>query len=79
MRRLPKARQQKSTNGGALLDTPWGNLVSEETLHRVARIMGQSSAAADAIKDVERRKAAGEDVVILVRGSAWLVVNLDAN
>ena len=40
---------------------------------RLAKIMGERSAAALALIELERRKAAGEDAVLLVAGSMILV------
>ncbi|WP_298847421.1 hypothetical protein [uncultured Salinicola sp.] len=45
----------------------------EEVVRRTATIMGPSSASARAIKDLEARRAAGEEPVIYQRGSILLV------
>jgi len=45
----------------------------EELARKVASVMGEASAAARAIKELERRRAAGEEVVIYIDKRAWLV------
>lgn len=45
----------------------------EERAERLAKIMGESSAAAQALADLKRRKARGEDAVLLVAGSMIFV------
>ena len=47
--------------------------VNERIVRRIAGIMGQSSAAAQAIRDFERRRNAGEMVAFYRQGRAWVV------
>ena len=47
--------------------------VSEDEARRIADIIGPFSAAARALKDVARRRAEGEDVMIYRSLSLWLV------
>ena len=47
--------------------------LSEEVVRKLAYIVGPSSAAALAIADFERRKAAGEQVAFYQEGNAILV------
>lgn len=44
-----------------------------ERAERLAKIMGKSSAAAKALDEMKRRRAAGEDVALLICGSIILV------
>lgn len=44
-----------------------------ERAERIAKIMGENSAAAQALVDLKRRIAAGEDAVLLVSGAMILV------
>lgn len=44
-----------------------------ERAERLASIMGESSAAADALRELKRRRAVGEDVRLFVRGSMIFV------
>lgn len=44
-----------------------------ELCRRVAAIMGESSAAARALRDHSERAAEGEQVAIYVKGHTWLV------
>ena len=44
-----------------------------ERAERLARIMGEHSASAQALAELKRRQTAGEDVVLLVGGSTILV------
>lgn len=45
----------------------------EDRARRLAYIMGETSAAAHALVELERRKALGEDAVLLLAGSTILV------
>lgn len=48
--------------------------MDDEQLARItANVIGPSSAAAKALESLERRRAAGEDVVIFERKSTWFV------
>jgi len=48
--------------------------MDDEQLARItANVIGPSSAAAKALETLERRRAAGEDVVIFERKSTWWV------
>lgn len=60
-------------------ETPEFELMDEENLKRVARIMGSNSASAKALADAEEKRKKGQEVVIVkVFGSNTLVVlNLD--
>ncbi len=44
-----------------------------ELARRIAKIMGQSSAATDALRDFERRLAAGQDATIMCLRGLWIV------
>ena len=46
----------------------------EDHARRVAKIMGNGSAAAQALAELEQRRAAGESVALYRTGSAVLVV-----
>ena len=48
-------------------------LVTEEIVRRVAKIMGPSSAAAKAIRDFEDRQEAGENVAFYHEPRTWIV------
>ncbi len=50
--------------------------VDEAVLARTAHILGESSAAHQALLDAERRRQAGQDVVIVMAGKSLLVVNI---
>lgn len=45
-----------------------------ETAKMVAEILGPQSAAALALSELERRKAAGEDVALFTTGNSVLIV-----
>lgn len=45
----------------------------EELVRRVAAILGPSSAAAKALAELERRRASGEDAIILKDDRLWIV------
>ena len=45
----------------------------EETVERIAKIMGPHSAAASALKDMESRRKAGERVMIYRSRQDWFV------
>lgn len=45
----------------------------EDAARRVAHIVGPSSAAAKAIAELERRRAAGERAYVLRHKQSWLV------
>jgi len=49
-------------------------LVDEAVLENVARIMGEQSASAQALEEVKRRRAAGEDAYIFEAPHRTLVV-----
>ena len=46
---------------------------TERVARSTARIIGSASGAAKALADLERRRAAGEDVAIFREGSMWFV------
>lgn len=50
----------------------------EAHARRVAWIMGENSAAAQSLAELERRRAAGENVALYRTGSSVLVVRVDA-
>ena len=50
-------------------------LVPEEALERAAAILGPSSAAAQALADIARRREAGEDPICVKEGSTLLVMD----
>lgn len=45
----------------------------EELARKSAWILGPASAAAQALKELDRRRAEGENVHIISQGSYWLV------
>lgn len=52
--------------------TEW-SIYPDERAERLAKIMGESSAAAQALVELKRRRALGEKAVLLVAGSTILV------
>lgn len=50
--------------------------LEEDGARRIAEIMGQSSAAAAALRELEARRASGENAVIFRHGSRWVVTAL---
>jgi hypothetical protein len=53
-------------------------LVEDDLAERVAFIMGDSSAHAQALRQARDRRAAGEDVVLVTTGKSVLVVPRNA-
>lgn len=47
--------------------------VGEELARRVAWVTGDASAAAQAISDLDRRREAGENVIIFRGANCWFV------
>jgi hypothetical protein len=45
----------------------------EAHARRVAHILGESSAAAEALQELDQRRRAGEDVGIFLVGPRWIV------
>lgn len=50
-----------------------GDLVEDATLTRIASILGDSSAAAAALRDLERRRVEGEDAACYLARGVYLV------
>lgn len=49
------------------------SIYPEDRAERLAKIMGENSASAHALAELKRRKALGEDVVLLICGATILV------
>lgn len=48
-------------------------LLQEDAAHRTAQIIGPASAAQQALNELERRRAAGEDSVVWCYRGRWIV------
>lgn len=52
--------------------------LEEDAARRVAHIMGESSAAALAVKELERRRSAGDSAYIIRGRTSWYVGTIRA-
>jgi hypothetical protein len=50
-----------------------GELITEETLQAVARIIGEHSAAAQVLRDIAERRARGEEPICFKIGNRYIV------
>lgn len=52
----------------------WAEIVDEQVAERVARIIGGQSAYGLALDEIKKRRAAGEDLVLMQAGATMLIV-----